>query len=66
MEEPTAYQLTLEQQFQMQLMQQSAHALSQEQILDMVAQVSRLLMVKDNVIRSLMNQLPMSPLGCEG
>ncbi|MEA5571771.1 NblA/ycf18 family protein [Calothrix sp. UHCC 0171] len=48
-----AFQLTLEQQFQMRLMEQSAESLTREQLLDMVIQTSRLLMIKDNVIRGL-------------
>ncbi|PAX51759.1 NblA/ycf18 family protein [Brunnivagina elsteri] len=51
-----SFQLTLEQQFQMRLMEQSAESLTREQLLDMVIQTSRLLMVKDNVIRGLVKE----------
>jgi Phycobilisome degradation protein nblA len=47
------FELTLEQQFQMRLMQESAQDLSREQMLDILMQTSRLLMVKDNIIRDL-------------
>jgi hypothetical protein len=46
--------LTLEQQFQMRLIQESAEHMSREQMQEMVIQLSQLLMVKDNVIRDLM------------
>ena len=47
------FELTIEQQFQMRVMQESAQDLSREQMLDMLMQTSRLLMVKDNIIRDL-------------
>jgi hypothetical protein len=52
-----SFQLTLEQQFQMRLMEQSAESLTREQLLDMVIQSSRLLMVKDNIIRGLVKDV---------
>ncbi|BAZ39205.1 phycobilisome degradation protein NblA [Calothrix sp. NIES-4101] len=51
-----AFQLSLEQQFQMRLMEQSAESLTREQLLDVVIQTSRLLMIKDNVIRGLVKE----------
>lgn len=51
--ETNMFELTLEQQFQMRLMAESAQELSREQMLDMLIQTSRLLMVKDNIIRNL-------------
>jgi hypothetical protein len=45
--------LTLEQQFQMRLIQESAEQMSREQMQEMVLQLAQLLMVKDNVIRDL-------------
>ncbi len=47
------FELTLEQQFQMRLMQESVQELSREEMLDVLMQTSRLLMVKDNIIRDL-------------
>ncbi len=49
----TMFELSLEQQFQMRLMQESAQELSREQMLDILMQTSRMLMVKDNIIRNL-------------
>ncbi|MGK7877006.1 MAG: NblA/ycf18 family protein [Xenococcaceae cyanobacterium] len=50
-------ELTLEQQFQMKLMQKSAKNMSREQALDLLIQASRLLMIKDNVIRQLIKEV---------
>jgi Phycobilisome degradation protein nblA len=52
-----SFHLTLEQQFQMRLMEQSAESLTREQLLEMVIQSSRLLMVKDNIIRGLVKDV---------
>jgi hypothetical protein len=49
----TMFELSLEQQFQMRLMEQSAQELTREQMLDIIMQTSRMLMVKDNIIRNL-------------
>lgn len=46
-----SFELTLEQQFQMRLMEQAAESMTREQMLDMLNQTMRLLMLKDNVIR---------------
>ncbi len=54
--DPTAFELTLEQQFEMRRMHQEVQDMSHEQTLDLLLQVSRLLMVKDNVIRDLMKR----------
>ncbi|HIK18871.1 MAG TPA: NblA/ycf18 family protein [Leptolyngbyaceae cyanobacterium M33_DOE_097] len=64
--EPTSYDLTVEQQFQMRLMEESARNMSQEQLADTLVQASRLIMLKDNVIRSLMKQVPIQSFGFEG
>jgi Phycobilisome degradation protein nblA len=60
--EPTSFELTLEQQFEMRRMQNEAQAMSREQALDMLLQASRLLMVKDNIIRNLIKQNPVQSL----
>lgn len=52
----SAFELTLEQQFQMRLMAESAHNMSREQMIETLIQASRLLMVKDNVIRNMLKQ----------
>jgi hypothetical protein len=49
-----SFDLSLEQEFQMRLMEQSVEGLDREQLSDLLLQTSRLLMVKDNLIRNLM------------
>jgi hypothetical protein len=49
-------ELTLEQQFQMKLFENSIENISLEQAQSLLLDVSKLLMVKDNVIRSLIKQ----------
>ncbi|MGH2412412.1 MAG: NblA/ycf18 family protein [Microcystaceae cyanobacterium] len=51
--ESTPFELTLEQQFQMRLMEESAQQMNREQMQDLLIQAARLLMIKDNVIRDL-------------
>jgi hypothetical protein len=50
----SSFQLSLEQQFQMRLMEESAQKMTREQMQEVLIQAARLLMVKDNVIRDLM------------
>ncbi len=50
----SSFELSIEQQFQMRLMEESAQKMSREQMRDTLIQAARLLMVKDNVIRNLM------------
>lgn len=49
-------ELTLEQKFQIQLMEKSAQTMSRDEALDLLLQASRLLMLKDNVIKKLMRE----------
>jgi len=56
---PATFELSLEQQFQMRLVEESLSKMSHEQALDLLLQASRLLMVKDNVIRDLMRKVPL-------
>jgi hypothetical protein len=49
----SSFELTLEQQFQMRLMEQSTEQMTREQMQDLLIQSARLLMLKDNVIRDL-------------
>lgn len=51
--ESSPYELTLEQEFQMRLMEESTQQLTREQMQDLLIQTTRLLMLKDNVIRGL-------------
>jgi len=55
----SAFELTLEQEFQMRLMEESAQNMSREQMIETLIQASRLLMVKDNVIRNMLKQCPL-------
>jgi len=50
------FELTLEQEFQMKLMEQSAQEMSHEQTVDLLMQTAKLLMIKDNVIRDLVKK----------
>lgn len=50
----SSFELSLEQQFQMRLMEQSAQKMTREQMQDLLVQSARLLMLKDNVIRDLL------------
>lgn len=49
-------ELTLEQQFQMRLMEEQVAIMTREQATELLLQASRLLMIKDNVIRSLVKK----------
>ncbi|AFY61532.1 MULTISPECIES: NblA/ycf18 family protein [Cyanophyceae] len=49
-------ELTFEQQFQMRLMEEQVGEMTQQQAKELLLQASRLLMMKDNVIRSLIKR----------
>jgi Phycobilisome degradation protein nblA len=49
----SSFQLSLEQDFQMRLMERSMQEMSKEQLQDMLLQIVRLLLVKENIIRDL-------------
>lgn len=49
--ESSPFELSLEQEFQIRLMEDSAQQLTREQMQDLLIQTTRLLMLKDNVIR---------------
>jgi hypothetical protein len=51
-----SFELTLEQQFQMRLLEQSSQALSREQMHEHLLQIAQMLMIKDNIIRNLVKQ----------
>lgn len=57
-----SFDLTLEQQFEMRRIQDAAIAISREQALDLLVEASRQLMVKTNVIRQLLREVPLEPL----
>lgn len=58
--DPNAFELTLEQQFQMRLMEESAQRMSYEQAQELLVQATRLLMMKENIIKSLIRKTPPS------
>lgn len=60
--DPKAFDLTLEQQFAMRRMQNEVEGMSREQALDLILQASRLLMLKDNIIKSLVKRTPMQSI----
>lgn len=49
-------ELSLEQEFQLKVMQESAKEISHDRAVSLLMDATRLLMVKDNAIRSLMRQ----------
>ncbi|MCU0532734.1 MAG: NblA/ycf18 family protein [Hydrococcus sp. Prado102] len=54
--ENDVFELSLEQEFQMRLIQESAQNMSREQMQDMLIQTSKLLMLKDNAIKNMMKK----------
>lgn len=54
--ESEAFNLTLEQEFQIRLMEQTAQNMTHDEVVDLLLQVSQHLMIKDNVIRSMMKK----------
>ncbi len=50
-------ELTLEQQFQMQLIEKEVAAASQEKLKELVLKTTHMLMVKENVIRALTRRI---------
>lgn len=50
-------ELSLEQKFQLRLVEQSLETLSHEQALELLRQASELLMMKDNVIKQLVREI---------
>jgi len=53
MVDPQAFELSLEQQFEVCRMQQVVKDMSREQVLQMLMEMTEMLMVKDNLIRDL-------------
>lgn len=50
------FDLSLEQQFEMQRVRTDAQIMSHDQVLENLLEVSRLIMLKDNLIRDLMRR----------
>jgi hypothetical protein len=55
--DPKAFQLSLEQQFELSRMQQNAQGLSEEQARDLLLDVTRMLMIKDNLIKDMLRRV---------
>jgi hypothetical protein len=55
--DPSVFELSLEQQFEVCRIQQEAQEMSHEQTMEMLLKVTHLLMVKDNLIRDLARQV---------
>jgi Phycobilisome degradation protein nblA len=51
-----SFELSLEQEFHVRLMEESANNMTREQMQEMLMQTMRMLMVKDNVIRNLLKE----------
>ncbi|MCJ8281298.1 MAG: NblA/ycf18 family protein [Rivularia sp. ALOHA_DT_140] len=51
------FKLTLEQQFQIKKLEASAHQMNKDQMLDALLEMSRILMVKENIIKNLVKQV---------
>lgn len=56
------HDLTLEQQFELQNMREAAKNISREQALEFLTQATRLIMIKTNVIQSLIRHNPLTPV----
>lgn len=56
------HDLTLEQQFELQNMREAAKNMSREQALELLMQATRLIMIKTNVIQSLIRHNPLTPV----
>lgn len=54
--DPSTFDLTLEQQFTMRRMENEISQMSHDQASELLLEVSKLLMVKDNVIRDLVKR----------
>ncbi|HIK18870.1 MAG TPA: NblA/ycf18 family protein [Leptolyngbyaceae cyanobacterium M33_DOE_097] len=55
--DPHAFELSLEQQFEVCRLQQQTQDMSREQALELLLKMTHLLMVKDNLIRDLTKQV---------
>jgi hypothetical protein len=55
-------ELTLEQQFELQNMKEATKNMSREQALELLTQATRLIMIKTNVIQSLIQHNPLTPV----
>lgn len=51
-----AFDLSIEQEFEIQKVQQEVQSMSREEALELLLEVSKTLMIKDNLIRDLMKR----------
>jgi hypothetical protein len=51
-----SFDLSLEQEFEIQKVQQEVQSMNREQTLELLLEISKTLMIKDNLIRALMKQ----------
>jgi len=56
------HELTLEQQFELKQMTEATKNMSREQALELLTQATRLIMIKTNVIQSLIQHNPLTPV----
>lgn len=54
--EPSTFNLSVEQQFEMRRLQQELEGVDREQAIHLLLQVAELLMLRDNIIRDLTKQ----------
>lgn len=52
-----SFQLSLEQQFQMKKLEAFAHDMDKEEMVEALLQMSRIMMVKDNIIKDLVKEI---------
>lgn len=57
--DPIAFELTMEQQFEMCRLQQELQGIDRDQMIDRLLQVAETIMVKDNLIRDLVKNVLM-------
>jgi hypothetical protein len=54
--DPTSFQLTLEQQFELRRLQQETEAMNRDQAVHLLLEVAELLMIRDNLIKDLVKK----------
>ncbi len=57
----SSFELSLEQEFQMKLFEQTIMKMSSEQMQDMLIQITRMMLIKDNFVRDLVKQCVIGP-----
>jgi hypothetical protein len=58
----SSFELSLEQEFQMKLFEQTILQMNSEQMREMLMQMTRLMLVKDNFVRDLAKQCLIGPM----